>query len=158
MQVQTQQQYWTATAIAATQKDPITIHGDDGTYEGHVNQHGEKHGQGTLKTDIYITGVVGDDNSHLMRWTEFSGNWENGVMHGLGVMRKMSGNGVTQVVYDGFWDNGVPPSMSTSHADALNDMDDASGHEAEPEYDDAYYDYVSDLPQRGDYVHSEEAS
>ena len=112
MQTQNQNQtqdYWTATAMAATQKDPITIHSEDGSmYQGHVNEHGEKHGQGTLKTEIYITGVVGNDNSHLMKWTEFSGNWVNGLMHGYGIMRKMSGNGVTQVVHHGMWDNGVP--------------------------------------------------
>ena len=112
MQTQNQNQtqdYWTATAMAATQKDPITIHSEDGSmYQGHVNEQGEKHGQGTLKTEIYITGVVGNDNSHLMKWTEFSGNWVNGVMHGYGIMRKMSGNGVTQVVHHGMWDNGVP--------------------------------------------------
>ena len=114
MQTQTQNQnqtqdYWTATAMAATQKDPITIHNEDGSmYQGHVNEQGEKHGQGTLKTEIYITGVVGNDNSHLMKWTEFTGNWVNGLMHGHGIMRKMSGNGVIQVVYDGMWDNGVP--------------------------------------------------
>lgn len=116
-QTQTQtQDYWTATAMAATipnpnpnAKCPITIHSEDGSmYQGHVNEHGEKHGQGTLKTEIYITGVVGNDNSHLMKWTEFSGNWVNGVMHGYGIMRKMSGNGVTQVVHHGMWDNGVP--------------------------------------------------
>ena len=147
MQTQTQtQDYWTATAMAATQKDPITIYGDDGSmYQGHVNEHGEKHGQGTLKTEIYITGVVGDENSHLMKWTEFSGNWKNGLMHGLAVMRKMSGNGVTQVVYDGMWCNGVPVLDDDDH---------------EPAYDDAYYDRMegSETPQRGDYDHSEEAS
>ena len=112
MQTQNQNQtqdYWTATAMSATQKDPITIHSEDGSmYQGHVNEQGEKHGQGTLKTEIYITGVVGNDNSHLMKWTEFSGNWVNGLMHGYGIMRKMSGNGVTQVVHHGMWDNGVP--------------------------------------------------
>lgn len=114
MQTQTQtqtQEYWTATAFAAAEpkKDPITIHNEDGSmYQGYVNEQGEKHGQGTLKTEIYITGVVGNDNSHLMKWTEFTGNWVNGLMHGHGIMRKMSGNGVIQVVYDGMWDNGVP--------------------------------------------------
>jgi hypothetical protein len=116
-------------------------------YEGHVNEHGAKHGQGTLKTAIFITGVVGDDNSHLIRWTEFSGNWDNGRLHGPGVMRKMSGNGVIQVVYDGMWCNGVP---------VLDD----DAHDSETEYDDAYYDRMegTETPQRGDYDHSEEAS
>jgi hypothetical protein len=110
--------YWTATANAAvsnikitqpTPKEPVTLYSDDGSmYQGHVNKDGEKHGQGTLKTEIYITGVVGDENSHLMKWTEFSGNWLNGVMHGTGVMRKMSGNGDVIVVHDGMWDAGVP--------------------------------------------------
>jgi hypothetical protein len=109
--------YWTATAMATAMatanhpkpKEPVTLYSDDGSmYQGHVNEDGEKHGQGTLRTGIYITGVVGDENSHLMKWTEFSGNWLNGVMHGTGVMCKMSGNGDVIVVHDGMWSAGVP--------------------------------------------------
>ena len=157
------QEYWSATAlatelatvaaVAAPQTEPVTLYEDDGgMYEGHVNEHGAKHGQGTLKTAIYITGVVGDENSHLMRWTEYSGNWDNGRLHGPGVMRKMSGNGVIQVVYDGMWRNGVP--VLDDHHESDDD------HEPETEYDDAYYDRMegSETPQRGDYDHSEEAS
>lgn len=143
------QEYWNATAFAAAtaaavadvaaapQKDPVTLYEDDGgMYQGHVNEHGAKHGQGTLKTAIYITGLVGDENSHLMRWTEYSGNWDNGLLHGQGIMRHVFGNGAFKVVHDGMWDNGVPV------------------------YDDAYYDRMegSETPQRGDYDHSEEAS
>jgi hypothetical protein len=118
MQTQTQtQDYWTATAMAAlsdiTQpikpKEPVTLYDEDGSvYQGYVNEDGEKHGQGTLKTGIYLSGIVGDDNSHLMKWSEFSGNWSNGLLHGYGVMRKMSSNGVAEVVHHGMWDNGVP--------------------------------------------------
>ena len=113
MQTQTQpQEYWTATAMAATNpktKTPVTLHDEDGSvYQGHVNEYGAKHGQGTLKTAIYMSGVVGDDNSHLMKWTEYTGNWCNGLLHGQGVMRKMCGNGVIQIVHDGMWDSGVP--------------------------------------------------
>ena len=123
--------YWTATAIATAMaatntktktKTPVTLYSDDGSmYQGHVNEDGEKHGQGTLKTGIYITGVVGDENSHLMKWTEFSGNWLNGVMHGTGVMRKMSGNGDVTVVHDGMWDTGVPIITATD-AKEMRDM------------------------------------
>ena len=121
MQTQTPTQspthYWTATAMAVTattNKPTVTIYDDEtgSLYVGYVNARGEKHGQGTLKTSIYLTGIVGDNNSHLIKWTEFSGNWENGLMHGYGVMRNMSGNGVVQVhdgvVHDGMWSNGVP--------------------------------------------------
>jgi hypothetical protein len=114
-----QSSYWTATAFAAVSdnlnepepepKEPVTLYNDDGSmYTGHVNETGAKHGQGTLKTEIYITGVVGDENSHLAKWTEFAGNWCDGLMHGHGVMRNMSGNGPIRVVYEGMWDNGVP--------------------------------------------------
>ena len=108
---QTATSYWTATAMAAIPKPktPATIYGEDGSmYVGHVNECGAKHGQGTLKTEIYITGCLGDDNSHLMKWTEFAGNWCDGLLHGHGIMRKMSGNGVVRVVHDCMWDNGVP--------------------------------------------------
>jgi hypothetical protein len=162
MQTQTQraQDYWTATAMAIQiTRPPVTIYGEDGSmYKGHVNEHGEKHGLGTLKTEIYITGVVGDDNSHLMKWTEFSGNWKNGVMHGQGVMRRMCGNGVViKTIYDGLWDNGVPAPVMPAQTSTMNDDPD-DDNESDTVYDDAYYDYVSDLPRRGDYDHSEEAS
>jgi hypothetical protein len=116
--------YWTATAFAAMPnapapepapepKEPVTLYNDDGSmYTGHVNENGAKHGQGTLKTEICISGVVGDENSHLMQWTDFTGNWDNGLMHGPGVMRKITsndkGDGTSLVIYDGMWDNGVP--------------------------------------------------
>jgi hypothetical protein len=111
MQTQPQHQdYWTATAMAVPMpRTQVIIHDEDGSvYQGHVNEHGAKHGQGTLKTAICMSGIVGDDNSHLMKWTEFSGNWCNGLLHGYGIMRKMCGNGVVEVVHDGIWDNGVP--------------------------------------------------
>jgi hypothetical protein len=114
MQTQTQpQDYWTATAMAippmSIPSNQVTLYAEDGSvYQGHVNENGAKHGQGTLKTAIYLSGVVGDDNSHLMKWTEFSGNWCNGLLHGRGIMRKMCGNGFVEVVHDGMWDNGVP--------------------------------------------------
>jgi hypothetical protein len=83
-------------------KTPVTIYGEDGSmYVGHVNECGAKHGQGTLKTEMYLYGCMGDDNSHLMKWTEYTGNWSNGVLHGQCIMRHMSGNGVAQVVHDG---------------------------------------------------------
>jgi hypothetical protein len=109
-------EYWTATAFAVTSdvsddkpKEPVTLYSDDGSmYTGHVNEYGAKHGQGTFKTEIYITGVVGDENSHLMKWTEFTGNWDNGLLHGHGIMRQMCGNGTHKVIHEGLWDNGVP--------------------------------------------------
>jgi hypothetical protein len=102
--------YWTATAMAAMPmpKAPITIYGEDGSmYTGFVNENGEKHGQGTFKTEIYISGIVGDENSHLAKWTEFEGQWCNGLLHGQAVMREMSDKGVVRVVHDGMWDTGV---------------------------------------------------
>jgi|LauGreDrversion4_2_1035121.scaffolds.fasta_scaffold06836_9 hypothetical protein len=118
MQTQTHtqtQDYWTATAITATAitamapRTQVTLYDEDGSvYQGYVNERGEKHGQGTLKTGIYLSGIVGDDNSHLMKWSEYSGNWCNGLLHGYGVMRKMSSNGVAEVVFEGIWEDGVP--------------------------------------------------
>jgi hypothetical protein len=174
--------YWTATAKAASNqpkpKEPVTLYSEDGSmYQGHVNEDGEKHGQGTLKTGIYITGVVGDENSHLMKWTEFSGNWLNDVMHGTGVMRKMSGNGDVTVVHDGMWDTGVPiinPAPANA-ADAkevdakeMRDMDPVDEDDEEDEEDEEDEDLVDEeddeyyrgcsSPRRGDYDHHEEAS
>jgi hypothetical protein len=108
MQTMNMTDYWTATAVAAT-KAPVVIYGEDGSmYEGRVNESGEKHGTGIFKTAIYISGIVGDDNSHLSKWTEFEGQWCNGLLHGQGVMRNMTGNGVVRIVHDGMWDTGVP--------------------------------------------------
>ena len=96
-----------ATKAAAT-KAPVSIRCEDGSmYEGYVNECGEKHGQGTFKTEIYINGIVGDENSHLAKWTEMSGEWCNGLLHGQAVMREMSDKGVVRVVHDGMWDTGV---------------------------------------------------
>ena len=110
-QTQTYSEYWAATAMAATPKTktPVTIYGEDGSmYVGHVNESGAKHGDGTLKTAMYLYGCMGDDNSHVLRWTEYTGNWSNGVLHGRGVMRRMAGNEVIEVMHDGMWCNGVP--------------------------------------------------
>jgi hypothetical protein len=106
-------EYWTATAVAAT-KAPVRIYNEDGSmYEGCVNEFGEKHGAGIFKTEIYISGVVGDENSHLAKWTEFEGEWCNGLLHGQGVMREMSDKGVIRIAHDGMWDNGVPAKTIT---------------------------------------------
>jgi len=114
MQTQSAQNYWTAVAMATAPvpvpvKTPVALYGEDGSmYVGHVNEFGAKDGQGTLKTAMYLYGCMGDDNSHVLRWTEYTGNWSNGVLHGPGMMRKMSSNEVMQVVHDGMWYNGVP--------------------------------------------------
>jgi hypothetical protein len=116
MQTQTQtqtQNYWTATAVATlpVPKRKVTLYNDeDGSvYIGEVNQDGQKHGQGKLKTGIYMFGcMTNGDNSHLMKYSEYSGTWCNGLLHGHGVMRNMSADGDNQVVFDGMWDNGVP--------------------------------------------------
>ena len=122
MQSQTQTQnyndYWTATAMAAAMaatnanvktKTPVTLYNEDGSmYVGHVNECGAKHGEGTLKTAMYLYGCMGDDNSHVLRWTEYTGNWCDGLLHGRGAMRYMSSNEVMQVVHDGVWNHGVP--------------------------------------------------
>ena len=110
-QTQTCNDYWTATAMAATPKPktPVTIYGEDGSvYVGHVNECGAKHGQGLLKTEMYLYGCLGDNNSHVLRWTEYTGNWSDGLLHGQGMMRHMSSNEVMEVVHDGMWSNGVP--------------------------------------------------
>ena len=104
-------EYWAATAMAATHKTktPVTIYGEDGSmYVGRVNECGAKHGEGTLKTAMYLYGCMGDDNSHVLRWTEYTGNWCDGLLHGRGAMRYMSSNEVMQVVHDGVWSHGVP--------------------------------------------------
>ena len=121
--------YWTATAFAAVSKEPepkepVTLYNYDGSmYTGHVNENGAKHGQGTLKTEICISGVLGDENSHCMKWTEFTGNWDNGLMHGHGVMREVSSNdkgiGPSRVVYEGMWDNGVPAPAPSVQAPSV---------------------------------------
>jgi hypothetical protein len=108
---QTCNEYWAATAMAAIPKPktPVTIYGEDGSmYVGHVNECGAKHGEGTLKTAMYLYGCMGDDNSHVLRWTEYTGNWCDGLLHGRGVMRHMSSNEVMAVVHDGMWSHGVP--------------------------------------------------
>lgn len=158
--------YWTATAAAAMNMTcgsggngrlPITIRHDDGrVYHGYVNEHGEKHGQGTLKMDVCVTGTVGDESSHTTRWTEFSGSWRNGVMHGYGVMRRMTERGVDYVAHDGMWDDGVP--IININKDEEEEEDEASTSWLTCDDDDEYYNKFHDSPRRGDYDHHEEAS
>ena len=179
--------YWTATAAAAMNMtcggNPITIRHDDGrVYHGYVNEHGEKHGQGTLKMDVCVTGTVGDESSHTVRWTEFSGSWRNGVMHGYGVMRRMTERGVDYVAHDGMWDDGVPiihaPIIHAPiiHAPIINKDQENEENEHEVSWscqqmryasmsaedddddDDDEYNKFHDSPRRGDYDHHEEAS
>ena len=118
-QTQTYSEYWAATAMATTPKKntnepkktktPVTIYNEDGSmYAGYVNEFGAKHGPGILKTEMYLYGCMGDDNSHVMRWTEYSGNWSDGLLHGRGIMRHMSSKEVIAIVHDGMWSNGVP--------------------------------------------------
>ena len=164
--------YWTFIATAAmhnhcggggggNQKRPITIMHDDGRlYHGHVNEYGEKHGQGTMKMDVCVTGTVGDENSHTTRWTEFSGNWCNGLMHGHGVMRRMTEQGVDYVVHDGLWDNGVPvlENMTVENMNGEDPEDEEPEEDPEEEEpEDEYYRGCSS-PKYGDYDHCEEAS
>lgn len=112
--------YWTATAMAAATKAPVSIHHEDGSmYKGFVNECGEKHGQGTFKTAIYISGMVGDENSHMAKWTEMSGEWCNGLLHGQAVMREMSDKGVVRIVHDGMWDTGVPTMQDRAAVERL---------------------------------------
>jgi len=158
-------------ATAASSKPTVTLCDQDGNvYQGHVNDRGAKHGQGTLKTGFYITGNVGDVNSHGMQWTEFSGNWNDGLMHGYGVMREMfcaepdGEEHVVKIVYDGMWDSGVctmmPVFVLGQEDNDEDDDDDDDDDEDSVVYDNAYYDqmYAEEMPQRGDYDHSEEAS
>ena len=161
-------EYWTATAAAAMNMTcggiPITIRHDDGrVYHGYVNEHGEKHGQGTLKMDVCVTGTVGDEGSHMVRWTEFSGSWRNGVMHGYGVMSRMTERGVDYVAHDGMWDDGVPIINKDEENEAswswqqMRAAAYASMSDDDDEYDEYYRSY-NDSPRCGDYDHNEEAS
>ena len=153
-QPMTQSSYWTATAFAAVSKEPepepkepVTLYNYDGSmYTGHVNENGAKHGQGTLKTEICISGVVGDENSHCVKWTEFTGNWDNGLMHGHGVMREVSSNdkgiGPSRVVYEGMWDNGVPaPEKKQEEEEQEESDDDDNDDDLYPDYKHCSHDF-----------------
>ena len=166
--------YWTATAMAAATAAtmpcggiPITIRHDDGrVYHGCVNEHGEKHGQGALKMDVCVTGTVGDEGSHTVRWTEYSGSWRNGVMHGYGVMRRMTEKGVDYVAHDGMWDDGVP--IINDDEENEEDGNEEDGNEASSwqqmsyasmcadDDDDEYHNNLHHSPPG--YDHHEEAS
>jgi hypothetical protein len=171
--------YWTLTASAAMNMTcgdgiPITIRHDDGrVYHGCVNEHGEKHGQGTLKMDVCVTGTVGDESSHTVRWTEFSGSWRNGVMHGYGVMSRMTETGVDYVAHDGMWDDGVPIIHAPIiHAPIINDEENEDEDEDEEaswswqqmyaesddDDDDDEYHNNNNLHNSPGYDHHEEAS
>ena len=78
---------------------------------------GKRHGRGTLRTAAFVYGEMSAanytseeaaDNSHLAKWHEYAGMWQNDRMHGHGVHVRKSGDGGEIVVFEGIWENGVP--------------------------------------------------
>jgi hypothetical protein len=85
---------------------------DDGSvYMGNMTNN-KKHGRGTLRTAAFVYGQLytaesAEDNSHLVKWHEYIGNWVDDVMHGPGRHVLMRGDGTSTVIYDGVWENGT---------------------------------------------------
>jgi hypothetical protein len=106
--------------MAKTQATAEKVNGEaiysyeDGSVYMGMMQNGLKHGSGTLRTAAFIYGAMGpissaeaEDNMHLVKWHEYTGEWQNDVMHGTGLHVMMHGDGSKTILFDGVWTNGI---------------------------------------------------
>ena len=83
---------------------------DDGSfYKGHLDRFGKRIGSGTLRTPIYIYGVVTPScPTSILNWMEYKGEWQNDKPAGFGTARRYRGDGTSTILYKGVWANGDP--------------------------------------------------
>jgi hypothetical protein len=78
-------------------------------YEGQGTRDGQRSGFGTLRTPIYLYGVLDSNNpSSIVNWMEYVGEWRDNIPSGLGTIKKYRGNMTPKVIYQGEWVNGEP--------------------------------------------------
>ena len=84
---------------------------DGSIYTGNLDRYGKRAGSGTLRTPIYVYGVIGRANtSSILTWMEYKGEWLNDTPNGWGIARKFRGDGTSTTIYKGIWQNGQPIS------------------------------------------------
>ena len=66
---------------------------------------GQRSGYGLCRSEPYFFGVI-DQNTNtqsLVHWTEYEGDWRYDKPHGFGILRKMRGDGLVTLIYQGEW-------------------------------------------------------
>ena len=76
-------------------------YGDWGTYDGELNESGDRHGQGKMTYDSgnYYEGGFVNNKFHgekgIYHWQdgdEYSGSWKDGERHGVGLFKNANGS------------------------------------------------------------------
>ena len=83
---------------------------DGSIYKGNVARNGERVGFGTLRTPIYLYGVLDSKNpsSSIVNWMEYVGEWRDNKPCGLGMAKRYRGDTLATILYQGEWANGEP--------------------------------------------------
>jgi hypothetical protein len=105
-----------ASAAAATYTSAckwnmtVVKYADGSIYKGNVARNGERVGFGTLRTPIYLYGVLDSKNpsSSIVNWMEYVGEWRDNKPCGLGMAKRYRGDMLAKIVYQGEWANGEP--------------------------------------------------
>ena len=105
-----------ASAAAATYTSAckwnmtVVKYADGSIYKGNVARNGERVGFGTLRTPIYLYGVLDSKNpsSSIVNWMEYVGEWRENKPCGLGMAKRYRGDMLAKIVYQGEWANGEP--------------------------------------------------
>jgi hypothetical protein len=101
-----------ATATTATSRHvskTVVKYANGSIYKGNITRDGQRAGFGTLRTPIYLYGVLDSNNpSSIVNWMEYVGEWRDNIPSGLGTIRKYRGDMTSNVIYQGEWVNGEP--------------------------------------------------
>jgi len=104
-------------------QEHIFSYPDGSVYMGHMrrvdnhddNSGHKRHGRGTLRTPAFVYGQMKNytsdeaaENTHLAKWHEYSGTWENDKLNGHGVHVQKSGDGGEILIFEGIWQHGKP--------------------------------------------------
>lgn len=115
------------------EKEYIYSYPNGSVYMGHMRNTDEtgktnqRHGRGTLRTPAFVYGMSiqnytsdeAAENTHLAKWHEYIGTWENDNLHGYGIHVQKSGNGAEIVIFEGEWNNGKP--VRSIHSSSFED-------------------------------------
>ena len=88
----------------------VVKYADGSIYKGNVARNGERVGFGTLRTPIYLYGVLDSKNtaSSIVNWMEYVGEWRDNKPCGLGMAKRYRGDTLATILYQGEWANGEP--------------------------------------------------
>jgi len=80
---------------------------DGSYYTGDLDRFGRRSGKGVWRSPMTIYGAyIPGKAKSMFHWTEYEGEWCNDLPNGQGTMRKCCGDGTSQDVYEGMWQDG----------------------------------------------------